>query len=363
MTITIVAGARPNFIKIKPIIDALIQEGFKDIQLVHTGQHYDENMSGKFFKELNIPEPDVNLGIGAGSHAFQTANIMIKFENYLIKSPTDLLIVVGDVNSTLACSLVASKMGVKIAHVEAGLRSGNWAMPEEVNRVLTDHMSDYLFTTSEYANKNLQKEGFVKDKVFFVGNVMIDTLLKNKKKSDSSNILNNLDIVGQDFILVTLHRPSNVDSLDDLKKYISFFGKLSNSIKVIFSIHPRTKNKLKNTELWEELIIKNNILLIDALGYIDFIKVLSSSKIVITDSGGIQEEATVLGTPCITLRQETERPETVNVGTNKIVGNDIALAEKLVEDFLSNPVQFSVPKLWDGKASKRIAKILSKIYL
>ena len=336
MNITIVAGARPNFIKIKPIIDALIVEGFKDIKLVHTGQHYDRNMSQDFFVELELPKPDINLDIRGGSHASQTANIMIKFEQYLIKNPTDLLIVVGDVNSTLACSLVATKMGIKIAHIEAGLRSGNWYMPEEVNRVLTDHMSDYLFTTSKYANTNLKNEGISNRKIFFVGNVMIDTLLQNKDKIKASKIFSKLNLRDKDYILFTLHRPSNVDNLDSLKANMAFCKEISEIITVVFTIHPRTKSSLKKMNLWSHLENNKNMILLNALGYLDFISIMSRAKLVVTDSGGIQEETTVLGIPCVTLRDETERPETVELGTNRIVGNDFGLAKELVLDFLSN---------------------------
>ncbi len=362
MIITIVAGARPNFMKIKPIIDALIVEGFKDIKLVHTGQHYDKNMSQDFFNELELPKPDINLNVKGGSQASQTANIMLKFEKYLIGNPTDLLIVVGDVNSTLACSLVATKMGIKIAHVEAGLRSGNWAMPEEVNRVLTDHMSDYLFTTSKHANTNLKNEGISNKKVFFVGNVMIDTLLKNKNKIKTSKIFSELSLKSRDYILFTLHRPSNVDNKDTLNANMVFCKEISEIITVVFTIHPRTKSSLKKMNLWSELENNKNIILLNALGYLDFVSIMSEAKLVITDSGGIQEETTVLGIPCITLRDETERPETVELGTNRIVGNDFDLAKELVSEFLSSNVKYSTPPLWDGKSSKRIAKTFYKIF-
>ena len=356
MMITIVAGARPNFIKIKPILEALKSEGLKDIQLVHTGQHYDKNMSQDFFNELELPTPDVNLGVKGGSHTAQTANIMIEFEKFIIDNPTILLIVVGDVNSTLACSLVATKMGIKIVHVEAGLRSGNWDMPEEVNRVLTDHMSDFLFTTSKYANNNLKREGISKDKVFFVGNVMIDTLFQNKDKIDNSDIITKINLKNKDYILMTLHRPSNVDNIASLSENIEFCYEVSKIIETIFILHPRTKISLKKANLWQNLKENKNIVLLDALGYLDFIKLMSKAKIVITDSGGMQEETTVLGIPCITLRKETERPETVSVGTNKIVGNNFKLAKNTVINLLNNNLKYKTPELWDGKSAIRIAK-------
>jgi UDP-N-acetylglucosamine 2-epimerase (non-hydrolysing) len=362
MKIILVAGARPNFMKIAPIMEEMRKDNeFKPV-LVHTGQHYDENMSKIFFDDLEIPKPDINLEVGSGTHAWQTAEIMKRFEEVLIDEKTDLVMVVGDTNSTLACSLTAARMHKKVAHVEAGLRSNNWAMPEEINRVLTDRLSDYLFTTCEDANENLLKEGIDEKKIYFVGNVMIDTLLKNKQKADKSRILDDLELEKQNYAVLTLHRPNNVDNEEKCKKIFEIIEKIQNGIKIIYPVHPRTRKKIEEFGLTEKINGMKNLKMIAPAGYLDFLKLMSNSKFVMTDSGGIQEETTVLGIPCLTLREETERPVTVTEGWNAVVG----LSEKKILDCVGIILKDywkkgRIPEKWDGKAAERIINILQKV--
>jgi UDP-N-acetylglucosamine 2-epimerase (non-hydrolysing) len=355
----LIAGARPNFMKIAPICQALKQNMGIDYNIVHTGQHYDENMSKIFFDQLDIPRPDINLNVGSDSHALQTANIMIGFEKVLNNYNPDLVIVVGDVNSTLACSLVASKLNVPVAHVEAGLRSFNWKMPEEINRVLTDRLSLFLFTTCEDANQNLIKEGIEKDRIFFVGNVMIDTLLKSKRISDNNNILQRLNLESKKYGVLTLHRPSNVDSIENLLSIFDAIYEIQKQIKVIYPVHPRTKKKIVDFGLEKKLDEMNNFEMIDPLGYLDFLQLMDNAQLMLTDSGGIQEETTVLGVPCITLREETERPITITEGTNVVVGRDkekiIIEASKIIN---GEGKIGKIPLKWDGNAARRIVDIL-----
>lgn len=326
--------------------------------ICHTGQHYDEQMSRIFFDELGLPKPDFYLGIGSGSHAEQTAKIMIEFEKVLIKEQPDLVIVVGDVNSTIACSLTAVKLGIKVAHVEAGLRSFDRTMPEEINRILTDSISDYLFVTEKSGVENLKREGISDDKVFFVGNVMIDTLLSFLPKIEKSNIAKRLNI-SSDFVLITLHRPSNVDHKVNLKKLVEFFNKIADHNKIVFPIHPRTRKNLEQFDLIRSL--HHNILLTEPIGYLDFLFLVKNSTLVLTDSGGIQEETTVLGIPCITIRNSTERPITVEIGSNYLVGNNLTLAFEKMEGVLKGKQKSSnIPELWDGKTAERIVDILMK---
>lgn len=360
LKIIFVAGARPNFMKIAPLLAEFKKNTrFKakfETKLVHTGQHYDEKMSRIFFDELNIPKPDINLEVGSGTHAEQTGKILIKFDEVLEKLRPDLVVVVGDVNSTIACSLAAKKRGIKVAHVEAGLRSFDWIMPEEINRVLTDRISDFLFCTEESAVKNLTAEGVDSKKIFFVGNVMIDTLLAQKKRAEKSKILQKLKISGKKYALVTLHRPSNVDDPKSLKKIIKILKKIAEKMPVIFPIHPRTQ---KNLEKWR--ITHSGISVIEPVGYLDFLALMNHAIVVLTDSGGIQEETTILGVPCLTLRENTERPVTVSQGTNKIVGANEEKVVECVSAILKNKRKFktkTVPKLWDGRAAQRIMKIL-----
>ncbi|MDO5656700.1 MAG: UDP-N-acetylglucosamine 2-epimerase (non-hydrolyzing) [Flavobacteriaceae bacterium] len=357
MRITLVAGARPNFIKIAPLI-AAIQEmktaGAKiRYRLVHTGQHYDRMMSGNFFEQLQIPEPHINLNAGGGSQAEQTAQIMISFEKELIQNPTDLVLVVGDVTSTLACSITAKKLNIPVAHVEAGIRSGDLSMPEEINRIVTDSISDYFFTTTKDASKQLQKIGKQPEQIFFVGNVMIDTLLKFRPTFRKPVFFDELDLKTKNYLVLTLHRPSNVDEAQKLQELIAFICQQAKEIPVIFPVHPRTRQNYALDSTPE------NLQLTDPLGYLEFNYLVENALGVLTDSGGITEETTVLNIPCITLRENTERPETISMGTNELAGTDLPAIKKLMQIMLSgNWKQGVIPELWDGKSAKRIVEIL-----
>lgn len=358
MHITIVAGARPNFIKIAPIIKAIQSRKNSgadvDFRLVHTGQHYDKNLSDTFFEELNIPHPHSNLEVKSGSQAVQTAAIMVAFEQELLENPTHLVLVVGDVNSTMACAIVAKKLQVKVAHVEAGIRSGDWTMPEEVNRVVTDSITDYFFTTSATATENLLRFGADKNNVHFVGNVMIDTLTQNLERFKKPKFWDDFNLSNQNYIVLTLHRPSNVDEEKSLQELLLGIDRLAGDKKVVFPVHPRTKAILGDAKLDFK-----NIAYAEPQGYLAFMYLVKNSFAVITDSGGISEETTVLGIPCFTMRENTERPETQTVGTNTLVGISISNLEKHFGDFLKNGKrQSGIPELWDGKASERIIDIL-----
>ncbi|MEZ4792907.1 MAG: UDP-N-acetylglucosamine 2-epimerase (non-hydrolyzing) [Gelidibacter sp.] len=362
MIITIVAGARPNFMKIAPIIDAINQkkqQGMEiDFRLVHTGQHYDKNLSDTFFEELNIPFPDVNLEVKSGSQAEQTAAIMIGFENDLKQNPTDLVMVVGDVTSTMACTIVAKKEGVKVAHVEAGIRSGDMRMPEEINRMVTDSLTDYFFTTSAYANANLKKLGFSDKQIFFVGNVMIDTLRKNEKRLKQPKLWDDLNLKAKKYMVMTLHRPSNVDEEQQLKSLITQIVTLGKDYPIIFPVHPRTKKLLQDLDLNFD-----NLHYVEPLGYLEFNYLVKNAFAMLTDSGGITEETTVMDVPCITLRENTERPETCEIGTNVLVGNDARKIKDTFELLLcGNWKKGQIPELWDGNAAERIVEHLVKIY-
>lgn len=314
-------------------------------------------MSAVFFKDLGIPAPHVNLEVGSGTHGSQTGKIMMAFDPVLEKEKPDLIIVVGDVNSTIACSLVASKHGIRVAHVEAGLRSFDWKMPEEINRVLTDRLSDFLFISESSANKNLRREGIDSKKIFFVGNVMIDTLLHEKSRAEVSPILQKLGLRGKQYVLITLHRPSNVDSKNTLRKIMQIFEKIhKRGLEVIFPVHPRTQTNLKK---WR--IKTAGLRLIPPVGYLDFVKLMSHATAVLTDSGGIQEETTILGVPCLTLRENTERPVTVANGTNTVVGSSEGKILKALGRILKNGIRKKgSPRFWDGKAAERIVKILER---
>jgi len=356
MKIIHVVGARPNFMKMAPVFNAFKKEKVNQM-IVHTGQHYSDNMSDIFFRELKIKSPDINLQIGSESHANQVAHIMIKFEEIVLKEKPDLVLVYGDINSTMAASLVCAKLNIKTCHIEAGLRSKDLTMPEEVNRLVTDRLSNFFFTPSQEADLNLIKEGTDKKNIYFVGNVMIDTLInflniiKKRKK---------IPLPFSKFGVVTIHRPSNVDDLDKLRKIIVSLNKISEKIPLVFPIHPRTKKQLENIK--DISFDKERILLMEPLGYLDFLNLIYYSNLVITDSGGIQEETTYLGIPCLTLRANTERPVTVEEGTNTLIGNNFKLLEdKAREIFTGKYKKGKIPKKWDGKSSERIAKIIMKI--
>jgi UDP-N-acetylglucosamine 2-epimerase (non-hydrolysing) len=358
MYIDLIAGARPNFMKIAPIIDALklSQANGNDIdfRLIHTGQHYDANMSGSFFKQLGIPEPDLNLGAGGGSQAEQTAAIMIGYEKALVEKRSDLCLVVGDVTSTMACAIVARKMGVNVAHVEAGIRSGDWTMPEEINRIVTDSLTNLFFTTSRLANENLKKSGVQDDSIFFVGNTMIDTLLRHKIRFQKPDIWDKAGLEKGNYFVLTLHRPANVDEDEKLKDTIETIIHHSKGIPIVFPVHPRTAKVLVG---WG--IDGKNLFMIDPMTYLEFNYLVQHARAVLTDSGGITEETTVMGVPCMTLRDTTERPETVMVGTNDLIGTDPRnIGPALAKLFSGNWKKGQIPEKWDGKTAERIVDVL-----
>lgn len=354
--VLLIAGARPNFMKIAPIYAEMRRRGGEFApMIVHTGQHYDAAMSDAFFDDLGMPRPDVYLGVGSGSHAVQTAKIMTEFEPVVLREKPDWVLVVGDVNSTIACALVAVKLGIKVAHVEAGLRSRDRAMPEEINRILTDSISDLLLTTSQDADVNLAAEGIPAEKIRFVGNVMIDSLLEHLKVAATSNIRETVGVVEGEYAVCTLHRPSNVDDEATFTGIIEALCDVSQRLPIIFPVHPRTRAKIDDFGLGHK-IASSKIRLIEPLGYIDFMRLYSGAKLVLTDSGGLQEETTVLGIPCLTLRENTERPVTITMGTNVLVGTDPAKIRSAANEALSDESkpEAQVPPLWDGKAAERI---------
>jgi UDP-N-acetylglucosamine 2-epimerase (non-hydrolysing) len=382
----LVAGARPNFMKIAPLIREI--ERYNAHQrtirvmitpiLVHTGQHYDKGLSEVFFKELNIPKPDIDLGVGSGNHGEQIGKIMIAFEKVLLDHKPDLVIVVGDVNSTIACALVAAKRCIPVAHVEAGLRSFDRSMPEEINRILTDQISDFLFTPSPDANENLLKEGISSGKIFFVGNIMVDSLKLISRHTKRSKILSKLKEIfaekgnKQSYALMTLHRPSNVDDKITLKRILDCLREISKSMPILFPVHPRTRKQIYTFTLQNKIVwLNDNFKILEnqnqnfiyglpPLGYLDFMTLLQGAKVIFTDSGGIQEETTVLGVNCITLRENTERPITLKDGTNILVGSEPArIRRAFLATISSKPVRRKVPKLWDGRTAERIVDILA----
>ncbi len=362
MLIDIIAGARPNFMKIAPIIHAIqeFQNRGKAIEfrLIHTGQHYDKNMSDSFFEQLNIPHPNINLGAGGGSQAEQTAAIMVGYEKVLLDGKSDLCLVVGDVTSTMACSISAQKLNVKVAHVEAGIRSGDWTMPEEINRMVTDSITNYFFTTTPIANGNLLNSGVESDRIFWVGNTMIDTLLKNRSRFIQPEIWDHLGLEKNNYIVMTLHRPANVDEEYKLKELIYEIIEHSHELPLIFPVHPRTGKILKGLGISNE-----RLHLIEPLSYLEFNFLVENAKVVITDSGGITEETTVMGIPCMTLRDNTERPETITIGTNELIGTNpkaIAPALKILLD--GNWKKGQIPELWDGRTSERIVRHICEIW-
>jgi UDP-N-acetylglucosamine 2-epimerase (non-hydrolysing) len=354
-----VVGARPNFMKMAPLMVEYRKHLARfDPVLVHTGQHYDANMSKLFFDQLHLPEPDVYLGIGSGTHAEQTARVMVEMERLLLAKPADLVVVVGDVNSTMAATIVAAKLCIPVAHVEAGLRSNDRAMPEEVNRLVTDVLADYCFTTSPDADENLRREGVPAEKIFFVGNVMIDTLLRLKEASQQSTIQKDLGLSGR-YGFVTLHRPSNVDEKEVLTEILSALEVVHESMALVFPVHPRTAARMKEFGFWDELQGWKNLKLTEPLGYLDSLNLMAAATLVLTDSGGVQEETTVLGVPCLTIRNNTERPVTITEGTNTLVGTShariVAEARKILG---GHGKRGRVPKHWDGRAAERIVQCL-----
>ena len=359
--VLLIVGARPNFMKVAPIYAEMKRRsGEFEPLIVHTGQHYDAAMSDTFFDDLGLPKPNVYLGVGSGSHAIQTAKVMTEFEPIVLEHKPDWVVVVGDVNSTIACALVCSKLGVKVAHVEAGLRSRDRSMPEEINRILTDSISDLLLTTSQDADENLANEGIPSQKIRFVGNVMIDSLLEHLKIAERSTIREDLGVADTDYAVLTLHRPSNVDDRVIFSGILGSLIAISERLPIIFPVHPRTKAKIDEFG-FKDSINDSNIRLIEPLGYLDFMRLYSGATLVLTDSGGIQEETTVLGIPCLTLRDNTERPVTIELGTNVLVGTDPEKIKRAAFEILdeeNSTRSASIPPLWDGKTAGRICNEL-----
>ena len=360
--IDIIAGARPNFMKIAPIIAAIELEKQKgtaiDFRLIHTGQHYDQKMSGDFFEQLGIPAPHVNLEVGSGTQAEQTAKIMMGYEALLLESPSNLCLVVGDVTSTMACAIAAKKLNMDVAHVEAGIRSGDRSMPEEINRMVTDSITDYFFTTSEVANTNLKNAGVADSSVFFVGNTMIDTLLKQMPNFKQPDFWEDAKLTTQNYFVLTLHRPSNVDADTQLQQLLSEIMQHTQGHKVVFPVHPRTAKMLAQLSMDFE-----NLYLTEPMSYLAFNYLVKHAKAVITDSGGITEETTVMQIPCITLRSSTERPETCSIGTNELIGTDPAAIKPTLEKlFAGNWKKGGIPPLWDGHTAERIVAAIKTIY-
>lgn len=359
--IVCVCGARPNFMKIAPLMHAFGRHGDFQTLLVHTGQHYDHKMSQLFFEELGIPRPDINLEVGSGSHAVQTAETMKRFEPVVLEFRPDYVLVVGDVNSTIACGLVAVKLGIQLIHVEAGLRSFDRTMPEEINRILTDSISDLLFVTEPSAVENLRREGVDQKRIHFVGNVMIDTLLANRDKAEQSPIRRQLGIEARPYGVVTLHRPSNVDDPAALEAILEAFVEIQKDIALVFPLHPRTRKNLEGTPAGRRMESLKNLIVVEPLGYLDFLCLMSHATVVITDSGGIQEETTILGVPCMTLRENTERPVTITDGTNRLVPlttKDILQHFRAIQRDRQS-ISGKQPKLWDGNAAERIVSVLA----
>ena len=356
-----VVGARPNFMKVAPIVAAMKKRPAKFLPLVvHTGQHYDATMSDSFFRDLELPQPDTHLGVGSGSHAAQTAAVMERFEPVVLSEKPDWVLVVGDVNSTIACALVCVKLGVKVAHVEAGLRSRDRSMPEEINRLLTDQIADLLFTPSHDADENLVAEGIPRERIRFVGNVMIDSLQKHLEVARHLQTREKLGLAGIDYALLTLHRPSNVDLPDAFERILSALEEIASRLPIIFPVHPRTRKTIAELGLSKRVESIEGLRTIDPLGYLDFLNLSSSARLVLTDSGGIQEETTALGIPCLTLRENTERPITVEMGTNVVVGTDTTriIAEAAAALNGSSEKVARQPPLWDGRTSERILDAL-----
>jgi UDP-N-acetylglucosamine 2-epimerase (non-hydrolysing) len=366
-----VVGARPNFMKVAPIVRRINRHNasgsgngvrFEHV-LVHTGQHYDTKMSDVFFRDLGLPQADINLEVGSGSHAEQTGQVMIAFEEIVLRLKPHLVIVVGDVNSTVACALASAKVNTPVGHVEAGLRSFDRAMPEEINRIVTDHVSSYLFTPSRTADANLAKEGIDGDRVFFVGNVMVDTLMAFRRRASVRGVLQKLKLTKRGYALMTLHRPSNVDSPRSLRRILKALEQIQRTLPVVFPVHPRALSAMSSGWAVRLLSRMPAFLVVDPLGYLDFLCLMNSAGVVLTDSGGVQEETTVLSVPCVTLRENTERPETVTQGTNVLVGSDPEKIVGEVHKAMNGGVpQGRIPELWDGKSAERVVKTLANLF-
>lgn len=361
MLIDIIAGARPNFMKIAPIIRALEAHraagGALRYRLVHTGQHYDARMSGDFFTQLGIPEPQVNLEVGSGTQAEQTAAILVRYEQLLLESPCDVCLVVGDVTSTMACAIAAQKLRVPVAHVEAGIRSGDWSMPEEINRMVTDSITNWFFTTSDVANENLRRSGVGEERIFFVGNTMIDTLLANMARLRPPPFFDELGLSAGNYFVVTLHRPANVDTVQGFAALLSAIGESTRGLPTVFPVHPRTAKTLQAVST-----LPANVHLVDPQPYLEFNYLVKNARAVITDSGGITEETTVMRVPCLTLRDSTERPETVTVGTNELIGTDPAKLKPAMDRlFAGEWKNGAIPEKWDGQTATRIVAVLEQL--
>jgi len=359
--VDIIVGARPNFMKVAPIIRAFEASkaagGKLRYRLIHTGQHYDTRMSGEFFRQLGIPQPDLNLEVGSGTQAEQTASIMTRYERLLLDTRSDLCLVVGDVTSTMACAIAAQKLQVPVAHVEAGIRSGDWTMPEEINRMVTDAITNWFFTTSEVANANLRSSGVGDERIFFVGNTMIDTLLANLPRLQKPTFFDELGLRAGEYFVVTLHRPANVDQGDAFARLLAAIGEGTRGLPVVFPVHPRTAKTLRDLNE-----VPASFHLVDPQPYLEFNYLVKHAKAVITDSGGITEETTVMGVPCLTLRDSTERPETVTTGTNELIGtNPAALAPALDKLFAGQWKQGAIPEKWDGQTGERIVQVLEQL--
>ncbi len=355
-----VVGARPNFMKIAPLVHAMARRRLSQT-LVHTGQHYDARMSRVFFDELGIPKPDIDLEVGSASHAVQTGEILIRFDAVLDRLTPDILLVVGDVNSTLACALAAAKRHIPVAHIEAGLRSFDRAMPEEINRVLTDHLADFCFSPSPDADANLRAEGVADEKIFCVGNIMIDTLMAQRERALASTLLVRLSLEPGQYALATLHRPSNVDDPALLKGFVELFAQTAAAVPLVFPVHPRTRAQAEKAGLWTTLQNTPGLILTEPLGYLDFMALTAQARFVMTDSGGLQEETTVFGIPCLTLRENTDRPVTITEGTNTLTGTDPTAIWREAEAILAGHGKTGrIPELWDGRTAERILDILTE---
>ena len=360
MKVLNVVGARPNFMKIAPLHRAMQARGLTS-RIVHTGQHYDEKMSDVFFEQLGLPEPDLYLGVGSGTHAEQTARVMTAFEPVVEEERPDLVLVVGDVNSTVACSLVAAKLHVPVAHVEAGLRSGDRRMPEEINRLVTDRLADYLFVTERSGREHLRAEGVPEEQIFFVGNVMIDTLVALRERAQRATITDDLELASGEYVLMTMHRPSNVDNRDGLAALLETIGGIAQDYPLVFPIHPRTRNRFAEFGLQDRLEAVEQLTLLEPLGYLEFLRLMEGAGVVVTDSGGIQEETTFLQVPCLTLRENTERPVTIEEGTNELMALDSeGVVGRVREIMRGKRPQGQVPQRWDGRAAERIVDVLAE---